>query len=123
MRLPGLSAIAGAWIVLLAIPAVSQAQRAQAVGITRSEAPTSMRHALRMESTAVVGSDTTQATASDTPHWAGAAIGAALGGFLGYNWYGGLCKGDNGCSGRHGAVGGVVIGGILGYLLGDAFEP
>jgi hypothetical protein len=81
-----------------------------------------MRQALRVESTVVVGRDTTQATQSGTPHWVGATIGATLGGFLGYKWYGGLCKGENGCSGRPGAVGGVVIGGILGYLLGGVFE-
>ncbi len=122
MHLPGLTAIAGASLVLLAMPAVSQAQRAQVVGVTRAEAPTSMRQALRVESTVVVGRDTTQATQSGTPHWVGATIGATLGGFLGYKWYGGLCKGENGCSGRPGAVGGVVIGGILGYLLGGVFE-
>ena len=122
MHLPSLSAIAGASMMLLAMPAVSQAQRAQVLGVIRAEAPTAMRQALRVESTVVVGNDTTQATASDTPYWVGAAIGAVLGGFYGYEWYGGLCKGDNGCSGRPGAVGGVVIGGLLGYLLGGVFK-
>ncbi len=122
MYLTRITAIAGAAIVLLVMPGVSQAQRAQAIGVTRRAAPTAMLQALGVPPAGVVGSDTTQATASDTPHWVGATIGAALGGFLGYKWYGGLCKGENGCSGRPGAVGGVVIGGIVGYLLGGVFE-
>lgn len=122
MYLTRITAIAGAAIVLLVMPGVSRAQRTQVVGVTRRAAPISTPQALRVTPTIVVGSDTTQATASDAPHWVGATVGAALGGFLGYKWYGGLCKGDNGCSGRPGAVGGMVIGGIVGYLLGDILE-
>ena len=118
-----ISAIASAVIVLLVMPTVSRAQRAQAVGVTRRAVPTSMPQALRVTSTDVVGSDTTQVTASDTPRWVGAAIGAVVGGVAGYKWYGGLCKGENGCSGRPGAVSGTVVVGVFGYLLGDAFEP
>jgi|GEM_PF-1917695 len=123
MHLPGLTAIAGASLVLLAMPAVSQAQRAQVVGVTRAEAPTSMRQALRVESTVVVGNDTTQATASEAPHWVGATIGVVLGGLVGYRWERGLCEStDSECTGRHAAAGGVVIGGVVGYLLGGVFE-
>ncbi|HEY7899004.1 MAG TPA: hypothetical protein VIC03_11380 [Gemmatimonadaceae bacterium] len=117
-----ITAIAGAMILLLVIPGVSRAQRAQVVGVTRRAAPIFMPQALRVTPTGAVGGDTTQATQSGTPHWVGATIGAALGGVLGYKWYGGLCEGENRCSGRPGAVGGVVIGGIIGYLLGDVFE-
>ena len=122
MQLTRITAIASAVIVLVAMPGISRAQRAQVVGVARRAAPTAMPQALRVTSTGVVGNDTTQATPSDTPHWVGATIGAVLGGLVGYKWYGGLCKGENGCSGRPGAVGGVVIGGITGYLLGGVFK-
>ena len=123
MHLPRLTTIAVASIVLLAMPAVSQAQRAQVVGVTRAEAPTSMRHALRVESPVVVGIDTTQATASEAPRWLGATIGAVIGGLAGYRWELGVCDSPaSECTGRHGAVGGGVIGGVLGYLLGGVFQ-
>lgn len=114
------TAIAGAVIVLLVMPGVGRAQRAQVVGVTRRAAPTAMPQALRVTSTGFVGRDTTQATASDTPHWVGAAIGAALGGLLGYKFENGLCETtDANCGAGPGVViGGAVIGGIVGYLVG-----
>lgn len=119
-----ITAIAGAVIVLLAMPEVSRAQRAQVIGVTRRAAPISMPQALRVTSTVVAGSDTTQATASDAPHWVGAAIGAALGGLVGYKFGRGVCEvTDANCNARPPVVGGMVIGGIVGYLLGDVFEP
>lgn len=121
MQLTRITAVAGAVIMLLAMPEVSRAQRAQVVGIARRAAPSSLPRALRVTSTRFVGSDTTQATASDAPQWVGLAIGAALGGLLGYKLNRGLCEGENGCDGRPGAVGLAVIGGIVGYLVGDTF--
>jgi hypothetical protein len=123
MYLTRITAIAGAAIVLLVMPGVSQAQRAQAIGVTRRAAATAMLQALGVPSTGVVGSDTTQATASDTPHWVGAAIGVALGGFLGYKFGRGVCEvTDANCDARPPVVGGMVIGGIVGYLLGGVFK-
>lgn len=125
MQLTRITAIAGAVIVLLVTPGISRAQRADAIGVTRRAAPTAMRQAFRVTSTAIVGSDTTHATASDTPHWVGAAIGAALGGVLAYKFENGLCETtDANCGAEPRVViGGAVIGGIVGYLIGDAFTP
>lgn len=123
MQLTRITAIASAVIVLLVMPGVSRAQRAQVAGVTRRAAPTSVPQPLRVTSTGVVGSDTTQATASDTPHWVGAAIGVALGGFLGYKFGRGVCEAtDANCDARPPVVGGMVIGGIVGYLLGGVFK-
>ena len=83
-----------------------------------------MPQALRVTPTVVAGSDTTQATASDAPHWVGAAIGVVLGGLVGYKFARGVCEvTDSNCNARPPVVGGMVIGGIVGYLLGDVFEP
>jgi hypothetical protein len=124
MYLTRITAIAGAVIVLLVVPGIGRAQRAQAIGVTRRAEPTAMLQALGVPSTGVVGSDTTQATASDTPHWVGAAIGAALGGVLAYKFENGLCETtDSNCGAGPGVViGGAVIVGIVGYLLGGVFK-
>lgn len=125
MQLTRITAVVGAVLVLLVTPGFSQAQRTQAIGVTRSAAPTAMRQALRVTPTAFVGSDTAQATASDTPHWVGAAIGAILGGVYGYKFGNGLCeRTDSNCGAGPGVViGGAVIGGIVGYLVGGTFTP
>ena len=123
MHLRNITAVAGSAILLLVAPLVSQAQRAQAIGVTRRAAPTAMLQALSVPSTGVVGSDTTQATASDTPHWVGAAVGVVLGGFQGYRFGRGVCEvTDANCDARPPVVGGMVIGGIVGYLLGGVFK-
>jgi len=125
MQLTRITAIAGAMIVLLVTPGISLAQRAQTIGVSRRVAPTAMPQALRVTSAGFVGRDTTQATASDTPRWVGAAIGAALGGVLGYKFENGLCETtDANCGAGPGVViGGAVIGGTVGYLLGGTFSP
>lgn len=92
MQLTRITAVAGAVILLVVTPGISRAQRAQAIGVTRRAAPTAMPQALRVTSTGLVGRDTTQATASDTPRWVGAAIGVILGGVYGYKWYGGSAR-------------------------------
>ncbi|HEY8312002.1 MAG TPA: hypothetical protein VIG47_15665, partial [Gemmatimonadaceae bacterium] len=108
---------------LLTTPAIARAQYAQPTGIRRVVVPSRAQQAL-LTGGANAARDTADQTAkgSNMGAW-GAATGAVLGGIYGYMWFGGLCKGDNGCSGRPGAVGGAVIGGILGYLLGHVLEP
>lgn len=125
MQLTRITAVAGAVIVLVVTPGISRAQRAQAIGVTRRAAPTAMPQALRVTSTGVVGSDPTQETASDTPHWVGAAIGAALGGVLAYRLENGLCeRTDSNCGAEPRVViGGAVIGGLVGCLVGGTFTP
>lgn len=125
MQLTRITAIAGAMIALLVTPGISRAQRAQAIGVTRCAAPTALPQALRVTSTGFVGRDTTQATASDTPQWVGAAIGAALGAVLAYKFENGLCETtDANCGAEpHVVIGGAVIGGIVGYLVGRTFTP
>jgi hypothetical protein len=57
-------------------------------------------------------------SASRAAPW-GTAIGAVAGGILGYFWERGYCdRLAPQCTGRHGAVGGAVLGALVGYGIG-----
>jgi len=68
-------------------------------------------------------SDTPIPTGPEYDHsGVGTVIGAIVGGIVGYGYERGLCETtDAQCTGRHGAIGGAVIGAVVGWWLGGVF--
>ena len=101
-------------------PEPARAQRSTPAGVSIASASHAEWH-----QTAIlhVGGTRVSATRADSsgglqPGVLGAIVGASVGGFLGYKWELGLCEVPaSQCRGTAGAIGGVVIGAAVGFVL------
>ncbi len=101
-------------------PSPARAQRSMPVAVSSefvSHAERDQIDILRGERTRL---SATPADSSDglQPGVLGAIVGGSVGGFLGYKWELGLCEVPaSQCRGPAGAIGGVVIGAAVGFVL------